>query len=208
MFAQEPTLGDVARASRARHASAPKPAKVFSNEGSNPQAIKDGEDPLEVFTRARTSFLHDTSHRCQEESFNNSGPGSHRITTTEVASADRMRVAFQDGSDRGERLLVGNTYYQNAGGSWRKLTSPQEVNQGRITFPAALIPQELQFGFQPGDLKPRGDQVVEGVRTVLYRFVTHTYEMDRTVNCGSERRTACPTGSICERKQKSGIRGR
>jgi hypothetical protein len=32
------------------------------------------------------------------------------------------------------------------------------------TFPAALIPQELQFGFQPGELKYQGDQVVGGVR--------------------------------------------
>jgi len=183
VFAQDPSLGDVARASRAHQAKSPKPVKVLSNEENNPQAIKDGEDPLEVFTRARSGFLHDTSHRCQQESSNNSGAGSHKNITMEVAAADQMRLALQEGSDHGEWLLVGDTYYARVGGAgWRKMTSPQEVGMGKITFPAGLIPQELQFGFQPSDLKPQGDQVIEGVPTVLYTFVTHTYDMNRTIN--------------------------
>ena len=144
VLAQEPSVGDVARASRAHQAQSPKPAKVVSNEDEDPLPIKDGEDPLDVFTRVRTSFLHDTSHNCQQESSNNSGPGSHRNITMEVGATDRMRLVVQDGSDHEEWLLVGDTYYQKVGGApWRKLTSPQETAMGRITFPAALIPQPL-----------------------------------------------------------------
>jgi hypothetical protein len=96
-FAQETSLGDVARASRARQASSRKEAQVFSNEERTPQSIKDGEDPLEVFTRARDGFLHDAPHRCEEEGSGNSGPGWQRSETYEVAAADRMRLVTQDG---------------------------------------------------------------------------------------------------------------
>jgi len=193
LLAQEPSLGDVARASRAHQAQLPKPSKVVSNEDDDPLPIKDEEDPLDVFTRVRTGFLHDTSHHCQQESSNNSGPGSHKNITMEVGAADRMHLVVQEGSDKGEWLLVGDTYYQRVGSApWRKLTSPQEIAMGRITFPAALIPQELQFGFQPGDLKFQGNQVIQGVPTVLYKFVTHTYDMNRTINFWFGRANSLP----------------
>jgi len=182
-LSQEPSLGDVARASRAQQAQSPKPAKVYSNEDSNPQAIKDGEDPLAVFQRASLGFQHDTAHRCQEQSSGNSGPGWKKSATYEVAAADRMRVVALEGSARVEWLLVGDSYYlKENGGSWRKLTDPREIRLGQIAFPGALIPQELWFGFQSGDLKSLGDQVVGGTRAVLYRYTTHSTDFDRTVD--------------------------
>jgi hypothetical protein len=182
-LSQEPSLGNVARASRAQRAQSPQPAKVFSNEDSNPQAIKDGEDPLTVFRRARDGFIHDTSHRCQEQSSGNSGPGWRKSATYEVAASDRMRFVAQEGSARTEWLLIGDAYYaKENGSSWRKLTNPQEVRQGQITFPGALIPQEMIFGFQPGDLRSFGDQGVGPTPTILYRYTTHSGDFDRTVN--------------------------
>ena len=182
-FSQEPSLGDVARASRAQQAQTPKPAKVFSNEDSNPQAIKDGDDPFAVFQRASLGFQHDTAHRCQEQSSGNSGPGWKKSATYEVAAADRMRLVALEGSARIEWLLVGDANYskQNAG-SWRKLTDPREIALGRMTFPGALIPQELRFTFQPGDLKSLGDQSAGGMATVLYRYTSHFSDFDRTVD--------------------------
>ena len=180
---QEPSLGDVARASRARQARLPKATQVFSNDDSAPQAIQDGDDPLAVFSRARDGFLHDTSHRCQQESSGNSGPGWKKSATYEVAAADRMRLVSQDGQNGGEFIFAGGAYYRRQdGASWQKLSDPQQVRLGQMTFPAALIPQELQFAFQPGELKYRGDEQVEGIPTVLYQFTAHNFEMDRTVD--------------------------
>lgn len=182
-LAQDSSLGDVARTSRDHHAQSPKSAKVFTNDDSNPQVIQDGEDPFAVFQRARLGFLHDTAHRCQEESSGNSGPGWKKSATYEVAAADRMRVVSQDGATRVEMLLVGDSYYKHDdGGSWRKLTDPREVRLGEIVFPGALTPQELQFDFQPGDLKSLRDPGTGGPPTVLYRYTVHSTELDRTVN--------------------------
>src|ERR1700756_2666971 len=143
---QDTSLGDVARATRAQQSKSPKPAKVFSNEDSSPSEIKDGEDPLQVFQQAGNGLRHSTFYRCQEESSGNSGPGWHKSQSYEVAAPDRMRMVSQEGSDRVEWLLVGDSYYQKPnGGSWKKLTSPQEVALAKMVFPGAMIPQELQF---------------------------------------------------------------
>ena len=182
-LAQEPSLGDVARASRAQQAKSPKPALVFNNEDQGPQPIKDGEDPLAVFQRARESFVHDTLHRCYEQSSGNSGPGWKKSATYEVAATDRMRLAAQDGADHRESLLIGDAYYMKPeGGPWHKLTSPEEIAGARLTFPGALIPQELQFGFQTGDLKSLGKQSVGGVPTIQYQYSVHSTDFDRTTS--------------------------
>lgn len=180
-FSQEPSLGDVARATRARQAKSPQPAKAFSNEDSGPVEIKDGEDPLQVFEQARIGLLHSTSYRCQQESSGNSGPGWRKSESYEVAAADRMRMVAREGSDQVEWLLIGDDYYEKPNrGPWKKLTSPQELALAKMVFPGLTVPLGMQF--QPGELKSLGDQVVAGVRTVLYRFTTHNVEMDRTIN--------------------------
>lgn len=182
-FAQEPSLGDVAKASRAQQAKSPKPALVYSNEDQGPQPIKDGDDPLAVFQRARYGFLHDTAHRCYEQSSGNSGPGWKKSVTYEVAAADRMRVLADNGSAHSESVQAGETYFAKTDGSpWRKLSTDQEIAVARMTFPGALIPQELSFGFQASDLKSLGKQSVAGVPTILYQHTIHTNDMDRTIS--------------------------
>ena len=181
-FCQDQSLGDLARATRNRPKSG-HAARVFSNEDNGPTEIKDGEDPLEVYKRARVGLLHDTAHRCQEESTGNSGPGWHKTETYEVAAADRMRMVAQEGSARAEWLLVGDSYYvKQDAANWRKVTTPEELAQAQKIFPAALIPQELQFGFQAGELKLLGEQMVNGRPAMEYQFVAHLSDMDRTVN--------------------------
>jgi hypothetical protein len=124
-FSQEPSLGDVARASRAQQAQTPKPAKVFSNEDSNPQAIKDGDDPFAVFQRASLGFQHDTAHRCQEQSSGNSGPGWKKSATYEVAAADRMRLVALEGHLSTRRLeIVGRSVRRRNGHSPLPLHEP------------------------------------------------------------------------------------
>lgn len=193
---QDISLGDLARATRAQQSKSPKPAKVFSNEDSSPSEIKDGEDPLQVFQQAGNGLRHSTFYRCQEESSGNSGPGWHKSQSYEVAAPDRMRMVSQDGSDRVEWLLVGDSYYQKPnGGSWKKLTSPQEVALAKMVFPGAMVPQELQF--QLGELKSFGDQVVAGVApfSIVSQPTSSTW-IGRSTS-GSESRTAFPAASTC-----------
>ena len=182
-YSQEPSLGDVARSSRAHRSTSPQPAKVFSNEESGPSEIKDGEAPLDVFTRAALGLLHDVSHRCQEESSGNSGPGWTKANTVEVAGSDRTHVVFQDGSDRWEWIVVGGDYYLKlAGSSWQKMSAAAATASGRNPLPAVLLPQEMEFRFEPGELKLVANEVVAGVPVVLYRYTAHSSDFDRTVN--------------------------
>ncbi len=72
-IAQDQSLGDVARESRARAQSA-KPAKVLNDDGDRP-AITASDDPTTVINKAVAAMLHDTSHRCQKV-ITGSAPGS------------------------------------------------------------------------------------------------------------------------------------
>jgi len=180
---QDQSLGDVARATRARQATSPHAAKVFSNEDSGPQEIKDGDDPLEVYKRAGRALLHDTMHRCVQESTGNSGPGWKKSSIFEVGAADRMRMMAQDGSSRMEWLLVGDAYYLKDNlAPWRKLSQPEEIALAQRVFPGTGIPQELQFRFEDGELKRVADQSLGGIPTVLYKYVARLADFDRTIS--------------------------
>ena len=182
-YSQEPSLGDIARSSRAHSSTSPQPPKVFSNEESGPSEIKDGEAPLDVFTRAALGLLHDASHRCQAESSGNSGPGWTKANTVEVAGSDRTHIVMQDGSDGGEWIVVGGDYYLKLpASSWQKMSAAEATASGRNPLPGALLPQEMEFHFEPGELKLVGNEVVAGVPVVLYRYTTHSSDFDRTVN--------------------------
>ncbi|HXJ89735.1 MAG TPA: hypothetical protein VMS18_23170 [Candidatus Binatia bacterium] len=181
-LAQEPSLGDVARATRAQQSQSPKNAKVFSNEDSDPQEIKDGEDPFDVLNRAWHLFAHDTAHRCQQESSGNSGPGWKKSNTMEVAAPDRMRTIYQEGSTRSEWIMVGNAHYEREGsGPWRKLTDPGQSKLADIVFSQGVLPgPESLSQFKPGELKSLGKQVIGADQTVLYRYSIHLSDFDRT----------------------------
>ena len=191
--AQDQSLGAVARATRARQANSPHAAKVFSNEDSSPQEIKDGDDPFDVYKRAGKSLLHDTMHRCVQESAGNSGPGWKKSSTFEVAAADRMRMLAQDGSSRTEWLLVGDAYYLKENGApWRKVEQPEEIALGQRVFPGAGIPQELQFRLDDGELKRSEDQSIGGIPTVLYKYVAHLSDFDRTISLWIGKQNSLP----------------
>ncbi|HLZ43694.1 MAG TPA: hypothetical protein VKQ11_22190 [Candidatus Sulfotelmatobacter sp.] len=182
-YSQEPSLGDVARSSRTHRSTSPPPAKVFSNEESGPSEIKDGEAPLDVFTRAALGLLHDASHRCQAESSGNSGPGWRKANTVEVVGSDRTHFVMQDGSDRWEWIVVGGDYYLKlSGSSWQKMSAAEATASGRNPVPGVLLPQEMEFRFEPGELKLVRNEVVAGVPVVFYRYTTHSSDFDRSVN--------------------------
>ncbi len=192
-FAQEPSLGDVARAKRTQQSKTAHATRVFSNEDSGPSEIKDGEDPIAVYNRAALGLLHDTGHRCQQDSVGNSGPGSRRMSIFEVAAADRMHMIEQEGSARREWLQVADAYYlKDNGASWRKLARPEEISLAQSVFPAAGIPQEMQYRFEPGELKLIGDQAVGGLPAVRYQFVTHSKDFDRTVSLWIGKKDSLP----------------
>ena len=185
-LAQEPAppaLGDVARATRAHQSQATRKAKMFSNEDSEPQSIKDGEDAIDVLNRARQLFARDTAHRCQQDSSGNSGPGWKKDLTLEVAATDRMRTIIQEGSDRVEWLMVGDQYYlRQSNGSWQKVIGPQQVAVAKMAFSSGVIPQELQFAFQAGELRSLGDQRIGAAPAVLYRYTVHLSDFERTID--------------------------
>lgn len=191
LFAQEPA-GDSGRFISDQEAKSKPATKILTDEDSGPAAIRAGEDPLQVFQRARARFLRDSSHRCREESSGKSGPGWRKSEIYEVEGADRMRIQVEDGSKRSEWLLVGGTFYfKEDGMAWRRITSEQEVFQARFNF-STLIPQELNFGFKAGDLKQVGSQVVGGVRVVIYQFTGDTVDMDRTISFWLGKRDSLP----------------
>jgi len=192
--AQEPSLGDVARATRAQQSQSPKNAKVFSNEDSDPQEIKDGEAPLDVLNRAWLQFAQNTAHRCQRESSGNSGPGWKRSITMEVAAPDLMRTVTQNGSARSEWIMVGNAYYEREGGSpWRKLTDPGQSKLADMVFSQGVLPGPASTAsFKPGDLVSLGSQTIGADPTVLYRYSIHLADFDRTFDFWIGKRDSLP----------------
>lgn len=207
-FSQEASLGDIARATRNQQSKSTHAAKVFSNEDNGPSEIKDGEDPVAVYTRARIGLLHDTAHQCHEESSGNSGPGWRKSSSYEVAASNRMRIVTQDGPAKAEWLMVADAYYvKQEGASWKKLASPEEIALGQKFFPAGLIPQEMQFAFERGDLKFLGNESVNGLPTVRYQYVVHTSDMDRTVNLWIGSRDSLPYRTEMRTETRSSMSG-
>jgi hypothetical protein len=192
--AQEPSLADVARATRAQQVQSAKKPKVFSNEDNNPQEIKDGEDPLGVLNRASHLFAHDTAHRCQQESSGNSGPGWKRSVTMEVAAPDRMRTITLNGSARSEWIMVGNAYYEREGaGAWRRLTDPQQSKLADLVFTAGVLPgPESIANLKSTDLVSLGNQTIGADPTVLYRYSIHLSDFDRTFDFWIGKRDSLP----------------
>ena len=205
--AQELSLGDVARATRAQQAQSPTKAKVFSNEDSGPQEIKDGEDPLEVLNRAWRQFAHDTAHRCQQESSGNSGPGWKRSITMEVAAADRMRTVTQNGSFRTEWIMVGNSYYERESGSpWRKLTDPAQSKVADLAFDQGVLPGPASTAsFNPSDVVSLGNQTIGADSTVLYRYFIHLNDFDRTFDFWIGKRDSLPRRVDMHAESRSSI---
>jgi len=180
--AQDQSLGDVARESRAR-AAQPKPAKTLNSDGPE-AAVTASDDPLAVVTRSATAMLHDAPHRCETQSSGNSGPrpGWSEVAIIEIAGADRVHVIgeFTNPKRRTETIFIGGEAYQKTdNGPWEKIDAMRgaQVNGGAMT-----VPDELKFGYKPGDLKLMGREVIGGVFTFHYRFQVRDSFIDRTVH--------------------------
>lgn len=178
-FAQERPLGDVARESRANKSR--KATKVFTDEEMAPKPLTPSDDPIKVITNAALGLSHNKNHRCRKEAEGNSGPGWSDVTTIEVAGSDRMHVTVEASRpkvERNEMILVGDDLFvRTNNGPWRKtIPAALGLSQGRV-----LIPDPLNFSFQPGDLKYMGREVIDGVPTILYVDVIHAYDLERTI---------------------------
>lgn len=178
-FAQEQPLGDVARESRANKSR--KATKVFTDEEFAPKPLTPSDDPIKVITNAALGLSHNKNHRCRKEAEGNSGPGWSDVTTIEVAGIDRMHViveASRPKVERNEMILVGNDLFvRTNNGPWRK-TIPASVG---MSDGSTFIPDPLKFGYQPGDVKYGGREMIEGAPAFLYLDVIHAYDLERTI---------------------------
>ena len=180
--AQDQPLGDVARQSREQTSHVKKPAKVFSNEETDGRALTPSDDPIKVVRKAAAAMLHDTSHRCRESATGNSGPGWSEVTVTEVAGTDRIRLAKEKGENAGEMILIGDNGYRRVGiGPWEKMDS-REVTYRTSALDAIKLPDELKFGYNPGDLKLNGAETIAGTPTFHYQWSVSNPMIRRTID--------------------------
>ena len=179
-YAQDRPLGDVARETRSQTAQS-KPAKTLTGDGQS--SVNASDDPLGVITKAAEAMVRDNSHRCHEVSSGNSGPGWTEVVTTEFGN-DRMRVVGEQGNQPSETIMIGKQGYRKIGsGPWAKI-DPGEMSWYQTwTSPATFkLPDELKFGYKPGDLKLIGPEVIKGVSTFHYQFKVRDSFIDRAVD--------------------------
>jgi hypothetical protein len=183
-IAQDQSLGDVARESRAR-AQGAKPAKVLSNEEADGRAITASDDPVDVVTKAAAAVARDMSHSCRKVVSGNFA-GSPLVRLIEIAGPDRVHVMVEQSSPQrtlANLIMIGNDAYEKTGGGpWQK-ASPAEIAQYQTAFaPSALIPEELKFGYTRENLKLVGPMVIGGSATFQYQSTSHDPETNRTIN--------------------------
>ena len=182
-FAQDQSLGDVARATRAQ-AQSTKPAKVLSNEDSDGQAITAKDQPADVIPKAVAAMLRDTSHSCRKVVTGNAG-GSPVARLIEIAAADRIHVKAEQLSPQrtlAELIVIGNDAYGKVGdGPWQK-ASDEEKADFEIPELSALIPEELKSGYTNDNLKLVGPMVINGVQTFQYQSTLRNNDVNQTTN--------------------------
>jgi hypothetical protein len=181
--AQDQPLGDVARQTREQTSHAKSPAKVFTNEETAGQALTPSDDPIEVVRKAAAAMLHDTSHRCRESATGNSGPGWSEVTVTEFAGTDRIRLVKEKGDNPGETIMIGNDGYRRVGsGPWAKIDPMEMTWYQTYAHDAIKLPDELKFGYNPGDLKLMGPETIAGTPTFHYRWSVLSPMIRRTID--------------------------
>lgn len=182
LSAQDRPLGDVAWETRAQIAQS-KPAKTLTSDGPD-AAITAGDDPLQVITKAAEAMVRDNSHRCRQVSFGNSGPGWREVATKEFGD-DRMRFVAEQGARQGEEtIFIGKDgYRKTASGPWARV-EPGEMSWYQTwTRPAMLkLPDELKFGYKPGDVKLIGPEMIASVSTFHYKVKVESFAIDRTID--------------------------
>ena len=185
LLAQEKPLGDVAREARAQKAQPSQPAKVLTNDDMNAGAsgspVAATDNPLSVVTKAADALKLDTSHRCREESSDIGDPGWARVS--EVAGPGRIHFIedeFRPPTTHGEIIVVDkDAYSRNGSAPWEKMK--WDFRQA-VFLENSMIPLELKFGYNDGDLKLIRTEVINGSKTYLYQSYVNTIEIDRTIS--------------------------
>jgi len=182
-FAQDQSLGDVARETRTRIQNT-KPTKTLSNEDSDAQAITFSDDPLKVISKAAEAMVRDNSHRCHQVSSGNFGPGWTRDVTTEFAAGDRMRSVGNQEDQWVETIIIGQDGYRRTGSApWVRVNPGEMAWYHTWTNPATFkLPDELKFGYKTGDMKLIGSELIQGLSTLHYEFKLRDSLIDRTVD--------------------------
>ncbi len=210
LLAQDKPLGDVTRESRAGKSQVPHAAKVITNEdfaGPVAQPVKVTDDPTEVVKRAEISLRHDTQHVCRSESAGNQGPqrGWTRTQVIEISGADRIHMVSNDSTSKEgsiEYIVVDKrVYVKSAITSWQRAEKLgwDEPKLTQLLYSSG-IPNEMKFGYAPGDLKFIRTETIGGSPTFLYQDVIHAFAIDRTIriwigtNDGLLRRSEMTTG--------------
>jgi hypothetical protein len=171
-WAQDSSIGDVARAARADKSQAPHASKVVTDEDIGPQVgpVAETDDPAEVVNKAVASFQKDMQHTCREEFTNNSGPGSSTESIKDVAGPDRMRmVVDRRGANAGhtEFIIIGqDTYLRTGSAPWMKSATPGAM-------PPNVLPEALWNHYQSGELRLTGRQAVGGAIVFVYGTKYH-----------------------------------
>jgi hypothetical protein len=176
--AQDQSLGDVARESRAR-AQGTKPAKVLNEDESEARPVAASDDPAAVIDKAVAAMAHDTSHRCRKV-ISGTAEGPSLSRTIEIAAADRYRVTAEQGSrPLADLIVIGNDVYSKEGGGQWKKPSEQERTGFHLDL-SNLVPEELKYSGV--DLKLVGPASINGVSAFQYQTTLRNSDVDRTTN--------------------------
>ena len=182
--AQDQSIGDVARQSRAEKSQAPHAAKVVTDEDIGPKVgpIADSDDPDDVVNKAAQSFAADMSHVCRHEVSNNSGRGSSAETIIELAGPDRAHlINNQQGlsNSHSEMIVIGQDLYSRTGNApWVKTTSS-------ATVPLNHVPESLVGHYSGGEVKLVGRNTLGGSVVFVYETKYHpggVSNRDRTIS--------------------------
>jgi len=176
--AQDQSLGDVARESRAR-AQGTKPAKVLNEDESEARPVTASDDPAAVINKAVAAMAHDTSHRCRKLITGNA-PGLPLSRTIEIAAVGRYRVSAEQGSrPLADLIMIGNDLYEKLGdGPWKK--ADEKDKAGFQLDLSGLVPDELKSS--GGELKLIGPAAINGAATLQYQSTFRNSDVDRTTN--------------------------
>jgi len=177
--AQDQSLGDLARQTRAHNAGVPKPAKTLSDEELDAGPVTVNDDPLTVVTKAAKALLRDTSHRCRTDYTDNSGSTWLNNTTIEVAGADRFRILALDHGQQVYTIFVSDDVYQRVGPApWEKVDGAELASH----LDALKLPEALKLDYKSGDFKLVGPESRSGSPTFHYRYRAQDSTIERTVD--------------------------
>lgn len=182
--AQDQSIGDVARQSRAEKSQTQHAAKVVTDEDIGPKVgpIAESDDPANVVNKAAQAFAADMSHTCRHEVSNNSGPGSSAETITELAGPDRAHLINNQrglANTHTEIIIIGQELYSRSGnGPWVKDTANAAPSPNQV-------PESLMAHYSSGEIRLVRRDTVGGAIVLVYETEHHpggVSNRNRTIN--------------------------